>query len=59
MIKIRKDNKELIVTKGVYENLYKSEGYKIVDDKKPTIEEPKQTEIVEKISNKKFTKDSE
>ena len=34
MIKIRKGNIEKIVTKGLYEELYESMGYEVVDSKK-------------------------
>ena len=46
MLKItdKLQSKEILVTKGAYENLYKSLGYKIVGDKKeapaPKVEAP-------------------
>lgn len=56
MLKItdKLEEKEILVTRGAYENLYKSLGYKIVGDKKeapapkveaskePTVEKPKE-----------------
>lgn len=42
MIKIinRLEDKEMIVTNGAYENLYKGLGYKIVGEKEPVVEKP-------------------
>lgn len=48
MIKIERDGRELNVTKGAYENLYKSLGFKIVGDKKeqkPFVKEAIATEV--------------
>jgi len=46
MIKItdKLEGKEMLVTKGAYENLYKSLGYKIVGEKEATVE--KKEEII-------------
>jgi len=55
--------KEILVTKGAYENLYRSLGYTIVGEKKevptakvetpeePTVEEPKEEIVPEKDEN--------
>jgi len=46
MLKItnKLEDKEILVTKGAYENLYKGLGYKIVKDKETT--EPKKKEVI-------------
>lgn len=59
MIKIKKDNDEKLVTRGVYENVFKRLGYELVDEKtkakevvaKP-ITKPVADKAVEKIVNK-------
>lgn len=52
MIKIvnKLGENEMLVTNGAYENLYKSLGYKIVDEKEVK-EEVKETKPVEKESS--------
>ncbi len=51
MLKItdKLEDKEILVTRGAYENLYKGLGYKIVGDKKdaptPKVEAPKEPAI--------------
>ena len=50
MLKItdKLQSKEILVTKGAYENLYKSLGYTIVGDKKETkVEEKKEVKVPE------------
>lgn len=43
------EDKEILVTKGAYENLYKSLGYKIVGEKKETTVEKKEEIIPEPV----------
>lgn len=56
MIKIinKLKDKEILVTKGAYENLYKSLGYTIVDAKETTIPKPK---VEEKVVSKPTIKE--
>lgn len=51
MIKItnKLEDKEILVTKGAYENLYKSLGYKIVGEKKEATVEKKEEIIPEPV----------
>ena len=56
MITITKDDKELVVTKGVYENLYKSLGYEIVGNKKPIANFVKEAKIEDTEKNFKDAK---
>lgn len=43
------EDKEILVTKGAYENLYKSLGYKIVGEKKEATVEKKEEIIPEPV----------
>lgn len=43
------EDKEILVTKGAYENLYKSLGYKIVGEKKEATAEKKEEIIPEAV----------
>lgn len=51
MIKItdKLEDKEILVTKGAYENLYKSLGYKIVGEKKEATVEKKEEKLPEPV----------
>lgn len=61
MLKIRKDNNEMSVTSGAFENLYKGMGYEIVEEtKKATTEEvvaPQPT--IDKTEDKEPTEQKE
>lgn len=50
MIKIVKDNIELIVTKGAYENSFKNAGYTVVTEKPKDVF--KEAKIVEEVVEK-------
>lgn len=54
MIKIIKDNNELIVTKGAYENTFKSLGYEVVKEQS-VAKEVKEAKIVEEVVEKPAT----
>ena len=49
MIRIYKDNDSKVVTKGAYEQFYKSLGYNIVLDTIDVVEEKVETEVQDKI----------
>lgn len=51
MLKIRKDDVEMIVTQGAYENLYESMGFEIVNEKKAVskFEMPSEPAKVDKV----------
>lgn len=60
MIKIKKDNDEKIVTKGVYENVFKRLGYELVDTKaktKDVVAKPVVKTADEKLTEKIVNKD--
>lgn len=60
MIKIKKDNDEKIVTKGVYENVFKRLGYELVDTKaktKDVVAKPVVKTTDEKLTEKIVNKD--
>ena len=60
MLKIKKDNNEKIVTKGVYEDFYKPLGYIIVNDKQPSkkeVEIKKSEELDKDKETQKKTKE--
>jgi hypothetical protein len=46
------EDKEILVTRGAYENLYKSLGYKIVGEKKETTVEKKEEKLPEPVVSK-------
>ena len=46
------EDKEILVTKGAYENLYKSLGYKIVGEKKEATVEKKEEKLPEPVVSK-------
>ena len=49
MIRIYKDNDTKVVTKGAYEQFYKSLGYNIVLDTIDVVEETVETEVQDKV----------
>lgn len=53
MVKIKKGNHETIVSMGSYENIFKPLGYTLATVK---VEEPKKTEAVKTVSDKKKKK---
>lgn len=53
MIRIRKDNNEKVVTKGAYENLYKSLGYDIINENRQTFEKEVEKEEYKEDKGKK------
>lgn len=56
MVKIKKGNHETIVSMGSYENIFKPLGYTLASVK---VEEPKKTEAVKTVSDKKKKKQEE
>lgn len=59
MLKIinKLEDKEILVTRGAYENLYKSLGYKIVGDKKETTVEKKEEKLPEPVVSEPAVKE--
>lgn len=60
MIKIKKDNDEKIVTKGVYESVFKRLGYELVETKakaKEVVAKPVVKTTDEKLTDKIVNKD--
>lgn len=60
MIRIRKDNDEKLVTKGVYESVFKRLGYELVEPKakaKEVVAKPVVKTTDEKITEKIINKD--
>ena len=49
MIRIYKDNDTKVVTKGAYEQFYKSLGYNVVLDTIDVVEETVETEVQDKV----------
>lgn len=59
MIRIYKDNDVKVVTKGVYNSLYKPLGYKpIIEEKKPkvVIQQPKDETVTKPDENKESSR---
>lgn len=56
MIRIKKDNVEINVTKGAYENFYKDQGFNIVGEpaKEVVVEKVKEAVIVEPVEKHEF-----
>lgn len=51
------EDKEILVTRGAYENLYKRLGYKIVGEKKETTVEKKEEKLPEPVVSEPTVKE--
>ena len=51
------EDKEILVTKGAFENLYKGLGYKIVGEKKETTVEKKEEKLPEPVVSEPTVKE--
>jgi hypothetical protein len=52
-----KKTKEIVVTRGVYENLYKDRGYTIVSPSKPKVDFQEATIITDTIKKEQIKSD--
>lgn len=56
MVKIKKDNKIILVTNGAYENTFKGQGYTLVEEiPKVETQEPEINEEINAIMSKPFS----